>query len=77
MQIQDDPVEQWSSKYPDVFEGLGAFEEECHLTLKENAKPIAHPPRKVPVATKEILKEELDRLTKQKSKSPHHGYPAL
>ena len=46
MQIKEDPVEQWTSKYPDVFEGLGAFEEECHLTMEENATPVAHPPER-------------------------------
>jgi hypothetical protein len=35
-----------------------------HLELDENATPIVHPPRKVPVAIKERLRNELERLTK-------------
>ena len=33
-----------------------------HLELDENAKPVVHPPRKVPVAIKERLHTELNRL---------------
>ena len=43
-------------EYEDVLEG------QYHLELDENAKPIVHPPRKVPVAIKEGLHTELNRL---------------
>ena len=49
-------------EYADVFEGTGKFEEPYHLEINENAVPVVHPPIKVPVALKAVLKEELDRL---------------
>lgn len=49
-------------EYPDVFEGTGKFEDPYHLEIDENAVPVVHPPRKVPVALKAELKEELERL---------------
>ena len=47
-------------EFTDVFEGTGKY----HLELDENATLIVHPPRKVPVAIKERLRNELERLTK-------------
>lgn len=48
--------------YPDVFEGVGRLKELYHLVLDENAQPVAHAPRKVPVALKPLLKAKLTRL---------------
>lgn len=49
----------------EVFNGsIGTFKGEHTLKIKENAKPIVMPNRKVPVSMREPLKEELDRLTK-------------
>jgi hypothetical protein len=51
-------------EFADVFEGTGKLQGKYHLELDENATPIVHPPRKVPVAIKERLRNELERLTK-------------
>ncbi len=51
-------------EYADVFNGIGCFEKKHHVELKEDAKPVIHPPRKVPIALKGKLKNELDRLDK-------------
>jgi hypothetical protein len=45
-------------------EGTGKLQGKYHLELDENATPIVYPPRKVPVAIKERLRNELERLTK-------------
>ena len=49
-------------EYEDVFEVKGLLEGKYHLELNENAQPVVHPPRKVPVAIKDRLRTELDRL---------------
>ncbi len=53
--------------YANVFEGLGKFPgEEYHIELKPNAVPVIHPPRRVPQALQNRLKETLDRLETNK-----------
>ena len=51
-------------EFADVFEGTGKLQGKYHLELDENATPIVYPPWKVPVAIKERLRNELERLTK-------------
>ncbi|CAC5402113.1 unnamed protein product [Mytilus coruscus] len=51
-------------EYADIFEGTGKLEGKYHLELDNTANPVVHPPRKVPVAIKEKLHSELERLTK-------------
>ena len=49
-------------QYADVFEGTRKLKEPYHLEVDQQVKPVIHPPRKVPLALKTALKEELDRL---------------
>ena len=49
----------------DVFDGIGCFEGEYHITLDSTVPPVVHSPRRVPVALREPLKEELDTLIQQ------------
>ena len=58
-----DNVSYWTKKYPEVFNGIGELEGECHLNVEKDARPVIHSPRRIPIATKKILKEELHRLT--------------
>ncbi|GFT06271.1 uncharacterized protein K02A2.6 [Trichonephila clavipes] len=52
-------------QYKDVFTGVGEFPNEpYHITLKDNAVPVIHPPRRVPLALQPKLKSTLDRLEK-------------
>ena len=44
-----------------MFTGLGKLEESYQIK-KEDARPVVHPPRKVPVLLRERLKEELDDM---------------
>ena len=50
------------NKYADVFDGIGCFEGEYHITLDTTVATVVHSPRRVPVALREPLKEELDTL---------------
>ncbi|XP_011859337.1 PREDICTED: uncharacterized protein LOC105556835 [Vollenhovia emeryi] len=46
-------------KYPQVFDGLGRFPNQHHITLKENAKPRISPIRRVPQILHDRLKTKL------------------
>ena len=48
--------------YPEIFNGLGRLTEEYHIHIKENATPVIHSPRKIPVAIRDRLKKELDTM---------------
>ena len=48
--------------YPDVFQGTGKLEGQYNLEVREDVQPVIHPPRRVPVALKEKLKQELEKL---------------
>ena len=59
------------SEYSDVFgEELGQMDGKVHLETDPNVAPAVMPPRRVPVALKEDLKNKLDRLTQRKVISP-------
>ncbi|KAK2718174.1 hypothetical protein QYM36_005478 [Artemia franciscana] len=58
LNIEVSPV----SEYSDVFKGIGKLETECEIYLKDNATPTVHPARKIPLALKQKLKTELERL---------------
>ena len=49
-------------KYPKCFRGVGLFPGEYHIDLKQDAKPVIHPPRRVPGSMKEAVKKELSRM---------------
>ena len=57
-------MERIAATYPDVFQGLGCMEGALHLEVDESALPSIMPPRRVPLALKKRLKEELARLEK-------------
>ena len=52
-----------SSKYPELFTGLGKMEDEYTIKLKDDAKPFALPvPRKVPMPLYQKTKAEIERM---------------
>ena len=57
-------------EYSDVFEGLECMDGPYHMELDEAVKPVVHPSRKVTVALKDLLKEELDKLVREKVITP-------
>ena len=53
-------------EYSDVFKGIGTLPGgPYHIRLKEQYRPVQHPPRSVPVAMQDAYKAELERLTKE------------
>ena len=56
-------VEDCISQYTDVFPGEGKLEGLLHLEIDGNVQPVQLPTRKVPIAPREPLKHELDRLS--------------
>ena len=55
-------LQEITTKYKDVFEGLGNLGTELHLEVDESAKPVQLPPRKIPEALKQPLKDHLADL---------------
>ncbi|KAK2709280.1 hypothetical protein QYM36_013070 [Artemia franciscana] len=49
-------------EYKDVFEGIGEMPGKCKIHLKPGAIPSVQPPRKVPLAIQDKLKNELEQL---------------
>lgn len=45
-------IEEVSKEYPNVFQSTGKLQGQYKLEIEENAKPVVHPPRRVPVALK-------------------------
>ena len=50
------------SEYNDLFQGLGRLEGKVSICLREDARPVIHPPRNVPIALKDRLKTELEKM---------------
>ncbi|KAK2713618.1 hypothetical protein QYM36_009479 [Artemia franciscana] len=50
------------NEYKDILKGIGNLENKCEIHLKENSVPTVYPARKVPLAMKQKLTDELDRL---------------
>ncbi len=51
-------------RFADVFTGMSCIEGEQHIKLKPDPQPAVHPPRRVPVALKNKVMEELERMEK-------------
>ena len=58
------------NEFDDVFIGEGKLPGKLHLELTEKVKPVQQPVRKVPIALKQRLKAELERLEKLKIIAP-------
>ncbi|RXN21321.1 Retrovirus-related Pol poly from transposon [Labeo rohita] len=52
-------------EFADVFTGIGLFPGECNIHLDPSATPVIHPPRRVPFALRDRLREELDSMEDQ------------
>ena len=59
-------ADQLIKSFPRVFaDGMGALAGEYNMVLDESARPVQHPPRRVPVAIRERLRESLEDLEKR------------
>jgi hypothetical protein len=52
--------------FGDLFTGLGCFDKEYSIQLKDDSKPVAKAPRRVPQSIIKKLKLKLDELVKNK-----------
>lgn len=59
---QIDIKEEVNEKYSNVFKDLGKLDGKLHLEVKDSVRPVQLPPRKIPLALKPMVKEELCRL---------------
>ena len=48
--------------YADVFQGIGLFPGEYKIQLHQEVEPVVHPPRRIPIALRDRLKSERDRM---------------
>ena len=62
--IDTDDPNKLLKDYKDVFEGLGCLPGEYNIQLNVDAKPVVHPPRKIPFAQRKKVKKELDRMVR-------------
>lgn len=62
MDICADSTTEIVREYKDVFQGIGCLPNQYKIRLKENAEPVIHAARKVPLALKERLRKELKSL---------------
>ena len=53
-------------KYAEVFSGLGRFPGEYHIALSNDAVPVIHLSRRVPLALQAKLKQTFDAMERDK-----------
>ncbi|KAL0860168.1 hypothetical protein ABMA27_010475 [Loxostege sticticalis] len=53
------------SLYEDVFRGIGCLTGKCSITLKDDAEPVIHAPRKLPFAIKDDVRKKLLEMKSQ------------
>lgn len=63
MQSESPKVEDYMSQYKYVFTGEGRLDGQLPLEIDKNIQPVQLPTRRVPIALRELLKQELDRLS--------------
>ena len=64
-------IEGLVAQHPDVFgPGVGLLAGKYHIVLDDKIPPVQHPPRRVPVPVRGILKETLDELVQQDILAP-------
>ena len=60
----DTGLNQLLTEYSDLFDGIGYFPGEHSLNVHPDTKPVVHPPRRVSVALRDKVKQELVRFEK-------------
>ena len=53
------------AEYAEVFQGIGEFPGVCTFRVAPDATPVVCPPRRIPIALRSKLKDELDSMEKQ------------
>ncbi|XP_013889783.1 uncharacterized protein K02A2.6 [Austrofundulus limnaeus] len=65
LSVNDNPERQFMDEFADVFTGIELFPGECTTHIDPKAVPVVHPPRRVPLALRDRLKDELLNMEKQ------------
>ena len=63
MKSESPKVQDYVSQYKDVFTGEGKLDGKLHLEIDKNVQPVQLPTWRMPIALREPLKQELDRLS--------------
>ena len=64
MKIEKEEIPNYINKFDDCFGNIGCLGEKYHIVVDENVPPVVNPPHRIPVALKEQVKKELDRMEK-------------
>ena len=56
--------------YPEVFEGVGTLPGILHLEIDKSVPPVQLPVRRIPLAVRDSLKHDIDRLVELKVITP-------
>ena len=59
-----------TTQYPEVFEGVGTLPDILHLEIDNSVPPVQLPVRRIPLAVRDKLKHEIDRLVELKVITP-------
>lgn len=65
MSVSNTPGMNIMHEFSDVFTGIGLFPGECTIHIEPNAVPVIHPPRRIPLALRDRLRDELKSMEKQ------------
>ena len=52
------------TQYSKAFQGTGLFPGKCTIHLDPSISPVVNPPRRIPVALRDKVKQEMDRMLK-------------
>ena len=63
-------AQQLTNEFEDVFDGVGKLAGKYKIELDDTVPPVVHPPRRIPLAMKEKLKEELDKMVEEEIIAP-------
>lgn len=65
-QVKENELPNSVKGFADVFNGMGKLSEPYHIELNENVQPRVHHPRKIPFSLMDKVKQELDKMEKDK-----------
>ena len=65
-QNNSNEIEQLVNEYSNIFDRIGQFTCEYYFILHLDAEPVVHPHRRVPMALREKVQQELDRMVEVK-----------
>ena len=64
MNVTTQEIDGLIAEYSTVFEGLGCLDQPYHIKIDDTVQPIICSPRNIPVALRECVRDEIDRMEK-------------